>query len=1262
MIADFIANLASVESPVILFVDDIQWLDDASKQVFIKLLDGIDSKPVLVCLAARSDMQSRDAVGKFVAALRSPIRLTLPLGPLASEGIHSLIQAYLGPKPVEPTLVDQVSRRSEGHPFATGEYLRAMLEAGVLRLTRKGWIADSAGIESLRLPTDVIQLVIKRIDELESTTKSIFVTAAVLGSRIKLKHLPEICEATPAEIYAAIAEATQAHLVERDESGMDYNFVHDRVREALLATLKTAELTKKRQRIAEILDSLTEDRQEWLYDIAQHYAQGTRSNLEKVFSANFEAAKKAVEDYAWEEAYSYFKNASQAAQEGSISVTGEFEERFGALAAATGRGLEAIAHFESAMPLVKTRDERLSLWVGIARVHIGRLQVEPAKQAVKKAFAELGRSYPSTLKWLPAMIGGIAASAFFEIFKIRFKPLDAKTRSKIQTKLALYNITGYIGFFEFDTLLFIAGGIKQLIGAHRIGKAPAASDAFVVVGVDAAVLLLSGVSSHYGAKSLAIAEDLGDPSVIAHSRGFDAIRECFGGDDRSGELKFRNVFAQYFRWMAIDDRVNCGGIYIWNLLLRGYARESITQSEKILATLETGQDQKDSAPNQFQSWHLAFGMTSLAMLGRRTESFDFLKRFETSGINIPYHLGIFYVCLLGFHLENEEYGESAEEVIRKFNALGTIAALDPIPIRQMYVNEVLLRLEQAHRLKIKGDRQLKSIFGKLRRALGVLFVSGLVPGFRSYYFLGLGGLKRLQGRFKAAERCFHRASLLAHEVDAPVALYEIARQRAFLWRAKGNELAAQKEALNALVLAQKNGWIPKEKKIRNEFNLSDSMTRYSSDTPNVKSTMLLGGPSAQGFNLQAQLDALMRVSLAVCGMTEAKAQTRSILDEIVSILNADRAFLFLLDGNNQSLITQAGRSSDHKDILSLTGYSSTVVEKVRETRKPLVVSGTEEGAILGSESAVVNDLRSIMSAPLFIGQRMIGVIYIDSRVAKGFFSEGDVEILLALARHIAVVIETSRAARLEIEQKALEKELEITGAVQQLLLPIESEFKNSNIELSALYRPANQSGGDWWWFEERDDGSILGIVGDVSGHGAGSAMMTAAIASIYRNLQLSCKTDDIVSVLKTLNDCLRSLSRGKYWMTMAIVLIQPNRQIDWWVAGAPPLFIYRASSGTIASLTALSTPLGADDSSQLAHIKDQIYPGDRVLLFSDGMFDFETRNGARFGMRNLKSTMLAAQKLGTKEAKEFIASKVQSQMPNQTLPDDMTFILFSCLK
>ncbi|MEK6578350.1 MAG: AAA family ATPase, partial [Bdellovibrionota bacterium] len=203
-VADFILRYAQSSGGACLFIDDIQWIDDATKQVLIRIADQLGESPLFIATAGRNNAECLQAVTQFAIDLRKSISTRLRLMPLVEGAVAKLVSAHLGGTQVDPAFVQQILNRANGNPFAVGEYVRSMLDSGLLRPSWGVWIVDTAGLEKLSIPTDVEELVVKRIEELGETTKEILRAAAVVGSRFTIETLPVVSGATLPQVNTAL--------------------------------------------------------------------------------------------------------------------------------------------------------------------------------------------------------------------------------------------------------------------------------------------------------------------------------------------------------------------------------------------------------------------------------------------------------------------------------------------------------------------------------------------------------------------------------------------------------------------------------------------------------------------------------------------------------------------------------------------------------------------------------------------------------------------------------------------------------------------------------------------------------------------------------------------------------------------------------------------------------------------------------------------------------------------------------------------------
>jgi diguanylate cyclase (GGDEF)-like protein len=146
------------------------------------------------------------------------------------------------------------------------------------------------------------------------------------------------------------------------------------------------------------------------------------------------------------------------------------------------------------------------------------------------------------------------------------------------------------------------------------------------------------------------------------------------------------------------------------------------------------------------------------------------------------------------------------------------------------------------------------------------------------------------------------------------------------------------------------------------------------------------------------------------------------------------------------------------------------------------MTGTEEGAALGSQSVVLHGLRSIMIAPLLLDDRLLGVVYLDSTVAKGIFTSHDAGILIALANHIAVALETARAAQLEISIQAAQRQRDLADRLRSAFEAMSDTLEPTTVLDRLLHWTSALVPNDGAWLVTRDESGHTLRYLDPAGH------------------------------------------------------------------------------------------------------------------------------------------------------------------------------------
>ena len=413
-----------------------------------------------------------------------------------------------------------------------------------------------------------------------------------------------------------------------------------------------------------------------------------------------------------------------------------------------------------------------------------------------------------------------------------------------------------------------------------------------------------------------------------------------------------------------------------------------------------------------------------AVLGRTAQAGTELRQmtdlFATHtalGLTIPRLLATFAALL-----EQGETGAPFEEAVTEFEAL----RLSPARLlRFHWIIPFQIALGRLGQLRAAEPGQRPARLAAAQRAVQQVLKAPKMEVLLARGTLVRADLLVLEKEPRQALKVLDRMPAFLVP-DAPRLSFETIRVRARALLALGAVEEAARQAVSASVIAQTLGWPHLVRAITAEFAVA----------PAEPGSMSLASAHGTGRSTGVEwqrLQALQQVSSAASRVLDPGVLARIALDETIRILTADRAFLFLTDGPDGDLMPHLGRDAHGHDIPELTGYSTSLVQRVRHSHTPLVITGTEEGAALGAQSVVLHDLRSIMVAPLELEGRLLGVVYLDSQVAKGIFPTDDVGILTALTTHIATSLETTRAAQLEISVQTARQQRDLADTLRQSL-------------------------------------------------------------------------------------------------------------------------------------------------------------------------------------------------------------------------------------
>lgn len=264
-------------------------------------------------------------------------------------------------------------------------------------------------------------------------------------------------------------------------------------------------------------------------------------------------------------------------------------------------------------------------------------------------------------------------------------------------------------------------------------------------------------------------------------------------------------------------------------------------------------------------------------------------------------------------------------------------------------------------------------------------------------------------------------------------------------------------------------------------------------------------------------------------------------------------------------------------------------------------------------------------------------------------------VLLLLLRQQRRAKAKIEAVEKEARLAFAERELELTAAVQTGFLPAVNTVRDERFSLVGYYTAADQCSGDWWWHEKLNDRKHLVLVGDVTGHGAAPAMVTASVSTTFRVLRHIWKESGAVEFLRAANQQVLNSGRGDYLMQLmaAEFDIATGELSLHSAAGLPAMCLL---GGTRKLVIARGTPLGSPDF-EAGHATINLSPGDRFMLLTDGIVEIERPDGRPWGLERVGRLYEEIAQLPLGAASDHIVSAARQLNPEQKQRDDWTFVI-----
>jgi serine/threonine protein kinase/serine phosphatase RsbU (regulator of sigma subunit) len=1183
LLKNFFEAISQEIGSLVIFLDDLQWADKSTIDLLKNFLASPPHCPLMIVGSYRSEAEYYDK--PFRPLIEDMGEFDIQLSPFNQDECRLMIARSLS---VDESLVSEglaqfVYEKTSGNPLFISELLKKLCLEGVLKTNSNRLFTDVSQLQEINLPSSVSQLVINRVKNFPEDIKHVISYAAVIGVSFNLRLLSRVTGRAPEAVYNILEYAVSQQIFKRLNDG-EYSFFHDKIYESCLSLVDTNERQAIHKSIVEYLEK--QDDGYDIFNLAEHSIKSMDS--ERVIKYATEAGILSLKKHSLEKAEYYLSSV--------IASIGE-----------------------------SYQDEYLKAYISLSEVYMGLGQYDKSNDLLQKLLSFTNSSRENKVIVLTKLAECVQRSGDYKTARTylveALNQLDLKFDCKY---LTIKNWLDSIMFRLLNTWvasLFITQNMvaKYSLAADVLRKlwmVQVILDMTPLLHISYRMLKYSSIANNPQLKSVAhqylsfslmnLLPPQSEKAFYHAKKSIQIAKQCGETEVVAGSMvrlaAYHNWLGKYEESKSYADEARDTLIATGNLWDVGNAIIFSFFANKALGKLQQAVSDAYSlrqlGEKTKSNGMLASGtckVAEVALLRGRGEEFDTLIK---DGIELVDR------CNLSFDkfqmLKAKGMGDilrgNYDQARKSFVAAIEIIEQGGASFFKAYISAAYLGYCESVFLSSQITTDMEEF------QLATQYLQDCRN--RESYYSEMGYVERCAG-LMYAKLCQNRKARDAFE--ASIKVYEIQKRPL--------ELAlARIDFANAVLAIEPD--MAKEHLMAALQTLETYKLSWQSQKAYQvgKKLGLTFNEDSQGSEKSRRLEeVLVEIGTASTKSLDLKKQSTSILDKIIEVINADRALLFF--ESDSSLEFYLGRTRDQEYVDKATNFSSSFVNRLRTSKESLIMTGSGDDDLNPTHSVVANNLLSIMGAPIYSDGCLRGVLYVDSKVEKGLYSRNDAQLLWSISQQLGISLKIQEMADIEVKSAMLEKDLELAGVVQSLLLPKYQKYDCPQFELHSYYQAAAQTSGDWWWHHQVSADRHIVLMGDVTGHGAGAAMVTAYTSGVANMILKSQPDPDPKSFLETLNQQIYNACSGKFNMTVNLADFNfKTGQVDFWFAGGPAVLVF--DKGEDLFISERSSILGNE---KVIFRSDSLKmeSGMKIIIYSDGLTEAPMKSGQMLMERRL---------------------------------------------
>ena len=1316
---NFVKALCDKDHPFILFIDDLQWVDLASKGLLKSIMLDEEIQYLLIIGAYRDNevdsshpfMMAVDELQKANAAIN-----TIELANLQPEDVNDLLQESLKYEAGQTQpLTALIYQKTQGNAFFTHQFLQTLYEEAFLHFDfeQHQWQWNIEKIAAQNITANVVELMTNKIDKLPAKTVAVLQLAACMGNQFDLPILAIIYELDKNETLSILRSAvTEGLILPLDENYLDsaeksqFQFLHDRVQQAAYAMIDDEQKKAVHLKIGRLLlaNIAGEESAEKLFKMVDHLNMGrtlitdhqeqivlARLNLEVGETARNANAYAAARQYLIA-GINYLTHLSWVEQ---YDLTLALHKMLAEVEYLNGYFDKSETLINLTLEQTKSAFEKAEIYNVLIVQYTMLAKYAEAIQIGRKALALLGITLPEKdlqVAFEKELLAAKVNLGDRKIAALLDEPELATPKYRIAIEL-LANLIPPARIVEIQLFFVVTTKIVNL--SLKYGNVPKS---------------ISGYSC-YGLLQGAVVNDY----QTAYAFGQLAVNLSNKFNDLSQKCQASFLLANYVNhWVkplrlanAINDEGYQVGLQSGELQWVGYILaykivqpfyqgrqldSLLTENPKFLLFSQKTQNQAATdimLASQLILSNLA-GLTQDKLVFQYedlTEEYFLENGQEKQSFVAIGNYQVFKAQALYLY---DRLAESHNAILKAGEVLAFISGSIFVAEHNFYHSLILVALYP----KASNDKQEQyQAQLEINQKQMKIWADNCPDNFRHKYLLVEAEIARISGKPLEITLALYEQAIISAKDNEFIQNEALSNELlAKFWLERGKEKYAKVHLLEAHYRYQQWGALAKVNDLEEKYPQWLTARKSNTLESTLKSaTVMASGTTRLQTSTVLDLNSVTKAAQTLAGEIVLSKLLEKMMHTLIENAAAERGLL-ILEKEEQWVIEAEGVFEvDEVTVLQSLPIEnqlpSTVVNYVVRSRESLVLANAMLEGIYTEDNYIrQHQLKSVLCSPILHQGQLIGLLYLENNLIEGAFTPARLKILGMLSSQAAISLENSLLYR-TLEQKVERRtaqlaqanqeimhlneqlkeenlrmgaELEVAKQLQQMVLPKEAELQQiEGLDLAGFMEPADEVGGDYYEVLNHDGHIKIGI-GDVTGHGLESGVLMLMVQTTVRALLLA-GIDNPEQFLNVVNRTIyHNAQRMETDKNLTLSLLD-YQEGQLRITGQHEEVLVVRQRGEIERIDTFdlgfSVGVEADIASFVSKKEVHLQPSDGIVLYTDGITEARNPKKKLYGIERLCQVVSQNWHLSAKEIQQAVIADVKQYIDTQKVFDDITLLV-----